>query len=406
VSRLSVVAAFALVLATLACNPKSLKSGYCNTSTDCKFDETCNAGTRKCERKTDGSAEHAEAGVDASDAMDARDASDVVEVPPPTCRTQPMLCADGGFDGSPGVCEVDAGICVQCLTDGDCAQNSKTPICEAHLCRACKADAECPDPTICMADGHCATVGEVMFVEFNSNGCPSADGSSANPYCAPNDAVPHVGSGKNVIVIRGPVADRLTLNTAGYSPVIIGKNSASIPATAATAIQVLSDTVLIRDLTVTGGTAATSRGILVSGATTALTLWNVQVSLGTGLGIQADTGALLAMDHCTVSGNNKGGILADGANFDLKNVTVTTNGPGDDMGTTWGGLRIKILSGAVSKTLQFVTVQNNNNTGISCTAPVSGTGVSASGNGGGVDITTGTCGFSSCGAPNATCGAQ
>jgi hypothetical protein len=208
-----------------------------------------------------------------------------------------------------------------------------------------------------------------------------------------------------VIVIRGPAADRLTLNAAGWSPVIIGKNSASMPATAATAIRVLSDTVLIRDLTVTGG-SRDEQGHRRQRATTALTLPNVQVSLGTGLGSQADTGAQLTMDHCTVSGNNKGGILADGANFDLKNVTVTANGPGDDMGTTRGGLRIKIVAGSVPKTLQCVTVQNNNNTEISCIAAISGTGVLASGNGGGVDVTTSTCGFSSCGAPSATCGAQ
>ena len=45
------------------------------------------------------------------------------------------------------------------------------------------------DPGVCMTDGHCATSGEVIFVEFNSSGCPAPDGSSAKPYCAPNDAV-------------------------------------------------------------------------------------------------------------------------------------------------------------------------------------------------------------------------
>jgi hypothetical protein len=316
-----------------------------------------------------------------------------------------MLCADGGYDGSPGVCEADAGICVQCLMDSHCAGSPKTPICDARLCRACKTDAECPDPTICMADGHCATVDEVMFVEFNSNGCPGATGRSTNPYCLPNDAVTRIASGKNVIVIRGPVADRLTLNTTGFSPVVIGKNSASIPATAAIAIQVLSDTVLIRDLTVTGGTAATSKGIIVSGATTALTLSNVQVSLGTGLGIQADTGAQLTMDHCTVSGNNKGGVLIDGATFDLKNVTVTANGPGDDMGAAWGGLRIKNLATG-KRSLDMLTVTNNNQVGVSCAASVDATRVLVSGSAGGVEISP-SCQFNSCGTSvTASCGAQ
>ena len=109
---------------------------------------------------------------------------------PPTCRTQPMLCADGGYDGSPGVCEADAGICVQCLTDGDCSQDPTKPICEGHLCRPCKADSECKtDPAVCMyQDGHCATDRRGDLRRIQLHGCPGATAARTNPYCAPNDA--------------------------------------------------------------------------------------------------------------------------------------------------------------------------------------------------------------------------
>ena len=40
-----------------------------------------------------------------------------------------------------------------------------------------------------MVDGHCAVSDEIIFVEFNSNGCPGATGGSADPYCTPNEAV-------------------------------------------------------------------------------------------------------------------------------------------------------------------------------------------------------------------------
>jgi len=186
--------------------------------------------------------------------------------------------------------------------------------------------------------------------------------------------------------------------------VIVGKNGASIPATAATAVQVVSDTVLIRDLMVTGGTAATSKGIAVSGGTASLTLSNVQVTLGTGLGVQADTGALLTMDRCTVSGNNKGGILVDTANFDIKNSTVNGNGPGDDAGAAWGGMRLKNLLTTVKKSLELVTLMNNNQVGVSCSGGVDAMKVSVTGSAGGIEI-SGSCGFQSCGAPSATCGA-
>lgn len=405
------VLACAAAAVTLACNPKSLKPGYCHTSEDCAAPKICGAKFM-CE-SPDAGTDSAEVGdardaADSADVVDGRDGnidmSDVHEVAPPPRCPQTLECADGGYDGSPGVCEADAGICVQCLKDADCARNAKTPICDARLCRACRTDLECSGPQICMTDGHCATTGEVMFVEFNANGCPGANGSTTNPYCLPNDAVSHVALGKNVIVIRGPVADRMTLNTAAFSPVVVGKSGASIPATAATAIQVVSDTVLIRDLMVTGGTAATSKGVVVSGGGASLTLSNVQVMLGTGLGVQADTGALLTMDRCTVSGNNKGGILVDTANFDIKNSTVNGNGPGDDAGAAWGGMRLKNLVTTAKKSLELVTLMNNNQVGVSCSADIDAMKVSVTGSAGGIEISQ-SCGFQSCGTPSASCGA-
>src|SRR5205823_3419106 len=118
----------------------------------------------------------------------------------------------GGFDGSTAtVCEVEAGACVECVADQDCAQKTK-PKCEARTCRPCKTDAECPDPMICMTDGHCATTGEVVFVEASSTGCASTDGSSAKPYCLLSEGVAHLDSNKNILVTRGPFNGPLTLS--------------------------------------------------------------------------------------------------------------------------------------------------------------------------------------------------
>lgn len=409
-SRLTI--AFALVLAAVACNPTKLKPGYCNFNSDCDSG-MCNPDTRKCytmdagvDKPEVGDALDATDGTNSGDGADARDGSDVHEVAPPRCPDT-ISCADGGYDGSAGVCEEDAGICVQCLKNSDCAGNSKTPICEARLCRACKADSECPDPMICLADGHCATAGEVVYVEFNANGCPGANGTAGSAFCTPNEGVARLTAAQNVLAIRGATADRMTLNTGSIAPVIIGKAGASIPATAATAIQVSSDVVLIRDLLVTGGIAAGSKGVAVAGASTKLTLSNVQVNLTTdGLGIQADTGAQLTMDHCSVTNNKRGGILVDGASFDIKNTTITGNGPGDDAGASWGGLRLKNLPATGKKSLGFLTVMSNNQVGVSCMASVDATSVLVSGSSGGVDISP-SCNFTSCGtAVTATCGAQ
>jgi len=177
-----------------------------------------------------------------------------------------------------------------------------------------------------MADGHCATTSEVIFVEFNNGGCAGADGTSAKPYCAPNDGVAQLAAGRNVIVLLGASGDRMTLNTNGVSPVIIGRSSGSVPATAATAITVLSDTVLIRDLSVNAGTAPTSKGIAATGASTKLTLLRVTASLGTGLGVDAESGATLTMDECYVLNNSTGGILVNGAGYSIQNTVIAGNG--------------------------------------------------------------------------------
>jgi hypothetical protein len=185
-----------------------------------------------------------------------------------------------------------------------------------------------------MTDGHCATGDEVIFVESVASGCPNPDGTSGKPYCMLSDAVPKLRADRNIIVIRGALSDRLTLGTTGFSPVVIGRRSssneaASIPAVNMTAITVTSDNVLIRDLLVNAGTSTASKGIVVSGSSTALKLFNVQVSLTTdGLGVQASAGAQLTMDRCIVTNNPVGGLLINGAGYDIQNSIFGSNAYG------------------------------------------------------------------------------
>jgi hypothetical protein len=163
---------------------------------------------------------------------------------------------------------------------------------------------------------------------------------------------------------------------------------------------------LIRDLTVNAGTTSASKGIVVTGASTSAQLVRLTASLGTGLGVDAEAGATIQMDHSVVQNNSAGGVLVNGAAFSIKNTTINGNGPGSSGAVTWGGILLSnALSGGPAQ-LQLLAVQNNMGGGIACSSPVTGTaGILVSGNTLGLDIGT-TCGFSSCGAPSATCGAQ
>jgi hypothetical protein len=116
--------------------------------------------------------------------------------------------------------------------------------------------------------------------------------------------------------------------------------------------------------------------------------------------------ACTIQNNVGVSGVGGGGIFVDAANFDIRNTTVMGNGPGDDMGASWGGLRLKNLTAVTRKTLELLTVMNNNQLGVSCAGSVDASGVSVSGSAGGVEISP-SCGFGSCGpAVPPTCGAQ
>jgi hypothetical protein len=226
------------------------------------------------------------------------------------------------------------GSCVGCLTDANCTSGgaTRTPICEPtnNACRACAKDTECGGPGVCMADGHCAATSEVLFVDATAS-CSTGNGTSAAPYCSLAVATPHLGIPTPVMVILGGTNDQLTLATTGVSPVIIGRKNAagdagSIPANAATAITVSSDTVLIRNLIVDLGSGTASKGITVGGAGTSLSLRQVTVYLGTkGLGIDAESGATLTMDECYVLNNPTGGILVNGATASIQNTIIAAN---------------------------------------------------------------------------------
>jgi hypothetical protein len=184
-----------------------------------------------------------------------------------------------------------------------------------------------------MTDGHCATSAEVIFVEFNSAGCLGADGSSAKPYCAPSDGVAQLTAGRRVMVIRGAASGQVALATTGVAPVIIGRQNgigagASVPATVSSSIKVSSDTVLIRDLTVNLGSTSMSTGVLVTGSSAKATLLRVTASLGTGVGIDAEAGASVAMDRCLVQNNSAGGVLVNGASYNIQNSIIAANGYG------------------------------------------------------------------------------
>ena len=293
------------------------------------------------------------------------------------------------------------GVCVECNISTDCAVMTK-PICTSNACGACTADDQCiaklgANPGVCMnhEDGHCATNAETVYVGMigTATCSDSNSGTVTAPVCSAQVGIGTAKTNaKRLIVVNGSLAAGSTTVAATLPLTIVGKSSAKLtPTTGSDGISINSGEIFLRGLTVQG---TSTSGVGINAAPT------------------GGNTVTLRMDTCVVSNNPGGGILLNGAAFDIKNTSITGNGPGTapGSGASYGGIRIEALPTSGPTVLNLVTIQNNKQVGLSCsgagawTGPVAG--LLVSGNTGG-DIGT-TCGVNSCSSSDggATCGAQ
>jgi hypothetical protein len=186
-----------------------------------------------------------------------------------------------------------------------------------------------------------------------------------------------IQAGKRLLVVRGSVSGTIAWFLSSQQMTIVGQSSGILTGTGSTpTLHVSGGDLYIRALAISGGAP----------------------------GISADSGAILRLDHVNVSNNTAGGILLDGAGFDIKNTTVSGNGP--NLGAVvFGGIRIQ--NSTTPKSLALSTITGNGLIGVTCDSSAalspSPTNVLVSTNTGG-DIAT--CGFTSCTPASATCGVQ
>jgi hypothetical protein len=209
-------------------------------------------------------------------------------------------------------------------------------------------------------DGRCATDAETIYVKNGTgSNCvvSGTGGTSATPYCGMQQATSAITSSRRVIVVRGttPVAG-FSWSAAGAAQVtIVGQSGAQIASAAVPGITLSGAELYVRDMSVVGTSLP-------------------------NIGIEADTGATLRLLRVKVENNAGGGILLNGAVFDITDCVVSGNGPGTDGAVTWGGIYIKAVPSSGSKQLSLVSVTDNQAPGISCAFGIAGTGVLATGN--------------------------
>jgi hypothetical protein len=382
------------------CSESKLRAGYCERDTDCPSGQACileGAATFTCAASDGGLPDG-----DASEVAPECTMSSQCPAEKPICDMQTCRACDSARAGDGAACAArdsarpfcgPGGACVECVspTSADCTANPAKPICDlaSNTCAGCASDAQCAAkgvvPGVCMShqDGRCASDSEVIYVE-NKGGCASSAlapmaGSAAAPFCGPQLAIDNVTPTRRTVLVSGTVAGfQWTPSGAQAQVSVIGRNAAVIA----------------------GGTQP---GVALAAGADLYIRGPLTVGPGPELGISASAGAILRVTRLVVDGNKKGGILIDGAAFELRESTIVANGPGDIMGLPWGGVRIQNAASVVPATLDRLTIQNNNPVGLSCAGNVTGTGVLAAGNTS-VDIAT-TCGITPCTPAGPTCGA-
>ncbi|HEY5284427.1 MAG TPA: hypothetical protein VIM14_16670 [Polyangia bacterium] len=279
-----------------------------------------------------------------------------------------------------------------------------TPVCQiaasgsapVNTCRACAVDSECSaiGPGVCMRDGHCAADAETIYV--GSAGtvlcAASNSGTSASPVCSLASGVGLAKmNGRPLVIVRGTLAPASTTIAVSSSITVVGRTGATlIPADAgADCLTITAGEVFLRNLTVQGA---------MSPAT------------GMGINVAPPSGATvtLHMDTCAVRNNPGGGILLNGAGFDIRNTVVSGNGPGTVLATglTWGGIYVQSIPTSGLTDFSLVSIQSNNGGGLTCTGAVQGSGLLASLNTNTVNQIGSLCAVTSCPAASSTCGDQ
>ncbi len=257
---------------------------------------------------------------------------------------------------APSTTATVGGQCVGCLLNSDCA--AANPICDTNKCRTCKGDSECVGIStagVCDLSGACPDA-NLIYVQ-NSPSCSTLNrgiGTAASPFCFPDDAVAALSATKSVIVVRGTVAPTTNLVFAVTTkPVLVAGQASAIlgrpPGGAIPVVAITAGEVTLRDLTISGGY---------------------------GVGVSVTGESILHMDRCYVLGNTGTGILTTASAFDIVNTVIAGNG-----GMNFPGVNLGAYTGTGPTKFAFNTVVNNGFGGVVCGATYAVTGILANGNG-------------------------
>ena len=258
------------------------------------------------------------------------------------------------------------GSCVACLNHGDCAtKDLRKPACHNFACGPCKSATECQSK-LCSADGSCAPVAEVLYVDNKNGSCTGIDhkGSIDDPFCTLRDAVTAATMGGKTLISVAPSSKpyaALSVSPADQLTSLQIVGSGTLPSETRiegllneSAIAVMGDgtmgkpTVQLRNLELRGGSSASASGVSCTQGG-AVTMSNIRVRGSGGSGISASNCNIVA-DQSHVFDNRASGISLTSSTFALSNLMLWSN--------SVSGISLGVGN---SGTMRFLTLSVNGN---------------------------------------------
>lgn len=314
----------------------------------------------------------------------------------PACGGLQPYCLDGdcvdcgaldcaAVDPGKPVCALEIGLCVECLSDGDCInQGGSACDLDTLTCEACIDHTQCPDSACNLETGACFPKNNVLHVDTGGNPPTCSDvkpnwgTSAAEPLCTLARAMDLLVEGQpTTIKLNGSDTQTLpaVVPPGDYTVAIVPSGALSpnlMPALASPALTVSAgNTVFVHSIIFRNSVPISDPLLACDGGPTGARLWlNKSLFLSGRTSIRADD-CQVHVHASRITDSNSGGIDMNGTDPALAGLSIVNSFVTANNGTTFGAIR---LAGSVGADILYSTIALNKTVGapIECTGGWSG----------------------------------
>ncbi len=366
--------ALALLLALLALACTKRNADYCEADLPCSDGRFCDLTRNKCIDDT-------------GDGGPPSSCFDAGNCPPGTPICNEGICVeclseDDCADPTEPVCELPAGNCRMCLGETECESSPATPHCASDgRCLECLDSGHCTvtDPVCDVASGECRGCTEddecLELCDDGTGQCLSEAGiiyvdaavPVSGPECAKaapcktiSEGVSRVTSTRaHIKIAAGTYAEAVVLSTVNVT--LVGSGASILPAAFTDQPGILvsgTSNVVARGIEIRGAMGnSQADGVRCTGGSLVLRRTTIRTNAAQGVDAANCT---LTVDQSRIASNLGGGIRLTSSDFEVTNSFIVANGSTVGGGSALGGLQIDAPpSGPSGAVFEFNTVADN-----------------------------------------------